>query len=66
MTANGNGIEWDGMKCIKIAIKFNQKWNRPSSIFIQLQVRGVPWPLVEQSLAIGLGKSKLKLPGQER
>ena len=64
-TANGNGIEWDGMKCIKIGIKLNQNWNRPSSIFIQLQVRGVPWPLVQQSLAIGLGKGKLKFSGQQ-
>ena len=65
-TANGNEIEWDRMKCIKIGIKLNQKWNRPSSIFIHLQVREVPWPLVQQSLAKGLGKGKLKLPGQER
>ena len=43
--ANGNGIEWDGIECIEIGMKLNQKWNRSSSVFKQVQVRGVPWPL---------------------
>ena len=64
-TANGNGIKWDGIECIEIGMKLNQKWNRPSSVFKQVQVRGVPWPLVQQSLAIGLGKGKLKFSGQQ-
>ena len=53
------------MECIKIGMKLNQKWNRPSLIFKQVQVRGVPWPLVQQSLAIGLEKGKLKFSGQQ-
>ena len=45
-TVNGNGIEWDGMECIEIGMKLNQKWNRLSSVFKQVQVRGVPLRLV--------------------
>ena len=60
-----NGMEWDGMECIEIGMKYNQNWNRPSSVFNQVQVRGVLWPLVQQSLAIGLGKGKQKFLGQQ-
>ena len=45
-TANGNGIEWDGIKYIEIGMKWNQKWNKSSSVFKQVQVRGVPLQLV--------------------
>ena len=39
--------------------------NEIESVFNQVQARGVPWPLVQQSLAIGLGKGNLKFSGQQ-
>ena len=44
-------MEWDGMECIEIGMKQDRDWNRPLSVFNQVQVRGMSWPLVQQSLS---------------
>ena len=39
-----------------MGMEWNQNWNGPSAVFKQVQVGEVSWPLVQQSMAIVLGK----------